>query len=145
MMFDRAYVQQAVCNPSRQSFLTARRPDTTQVWNMKAHVRDLFPNAVSLPGAFKNAGFEMCGVGKVFHHSEGSSNDWPCADWYDPKKLGAAMIADLSDNRYEDGMAMDRTLEKLSEFALKGKLRSCGRWVSASRTWRGFIRSASST
>ena len=81
MMFDRTFVQQAVCNPSRQSFLTARRPDKTGVWNMKANVRDLFPNAVSFPGAFKNAGFETCGVGKVFHHSEGSHHDWSCDDW----------------------------------------------------------------
>jgi iduronate 2-sulfatase len=122
MMFDRTFVQQAVCNPSRQSFLTARRPDKTGVWNMKSHVRDLFPNAVSFPGAFKNAGFETCGVGKVFHHSEGSHHDWSCDDdWYDPKKLGASKISDLPDNSYEDGMAMDRTLEKLSEFASKGK------------------------
>ena len=118
MLFDRTFVQQAVCNPSRQSFLTARRPDTTGVWNMKAHFRDLSPNVVSFPGAFKNAGFETCGVGKVFHHSEGSHHDWSCDDWYDPKKLGASKIADLPDSSYEDGMAMDRTLAKLSEFAM---------------------------
>ena len=41
MLFDRTFVQQAVCNPSRQSFLTARRPDTTGVWNMKAHLLSL--------------------------------------------------------------------------------------------------------
>ena len=126
MMFDRAYVQQAVCNPSRQSFLTARRPDKTRVWSKKGHARELFPNAVSFPGAFKNAGFETCGVGKVFDHTEGHELDWSCADdWYDPKKngirLSASGIADLPDNGYEDGMAMDRTLEKLSEFAVKGK------------------------
>ena len=32
-VFTRAYVQQAVCAPSRNSFMSGRRPDTIQVWN----------------------------------------------------------------------------------------------------------------
>ena len=31
LLFNRSYVQQAVCGPSRVSFLTGRRPDSTKV------------------------------------------------------------------------------------------------------------------
>jgi iduronate 2-sulfatase len=33
LQFDHAYAQQAVCNPSRSSFLTGLRPDTLRIWN----------------------------------------------------------------------------------------------------------------
>ena len=32
-VFERAYCQEAVCSPSRNSFATGRRPNTTAVWN----------------------------------------------------------------------------------------------------------------
>ena len=41
MQFDRAYVQQAICCPSRSSFLLGRRPDTTRVWDLKTHSETL--------------------------------------------------------------------------------------------------------
>ena len=33
LLFTHAYCQMSVCSPSRQSFMTSRRPDTNGVWN----------------------------------------------------------------------------------------------------------------
>jgi iduronate 2-sulfatase len=66
MVFDRAYVQQGVCSPSRNSFLSGRRPDTTKVWNFKGSFRDALGKKIhSLPGAFKDNGYISTGMGKV--------------------------------------------------------------------------------
>ena len=39
MTFLRAYCQEAVCSPSRNSFLSGRRPDHTKAWNFINHFR----------------------------------------------------------------------------------------------------------
>merc|ERR1712125_49859 len=76
MIFNRAYVQQGVCSPSRNSFLSGRRPDTTKVWNFKGSFRDaLGDKASSWPGAFKNAGYTTVGLGKVYHPGHPSNDD----------------------------------------------------------------------
>jgi arylsulfatase A-like enzyme len=40
-VFENAYCQQAVCGPSRASFLSGRRPDSTQMWNFLGSFRDV--------------------------------------------------------------------------------------------------------
>ena len=44
--FTRAYVQQAICNPTRSSFLVGRRPDTTLVWDLDHQFRNTPGNHV---------------------------------------------------------------------------------------------------
>eukprot|EP00038_Savillea_parva_P014197 m.214716 g.214716 ORF g.214716 m.214716 type:complete len:571 (+) comp27313_c0_seq1:98-1810(+) len=68
-VFRHAYSQIAVCGPSRNSFMTGRRPDTTRVWNFMTNFRNA-PNGsawVSLPQYFKQHGYTTLGAGKLFH------------------------------------------------------------------------------
>ena len=69
LLFERAYVQQAVCGPSRNSFLSGRRPDTTKVYTFRNSFRDIGagPNWTSLLGMFKANGYLVAGQGKVYH------------------------------------------------------------------------------
>ena len=39
LLLERAFVQQALCNPSRSSLLTGRRPDTTRVTDLGTYWR----------------------------------------------------------------------------------------------------------
>ena len=68
LRFDNAFCQQAVCNPSRSSFLTWRRPDTLKVWNNSTHFRTPNPDAVTLPQHFLANGSVTRDVGKLFHN-----------------------------------------------------------------------------
>jgi iduronate 2-sulfatase len=68
VQFERAYCQQAVCNPSRSSLLTGRRPDTLKLWNNGTHFRELNPDVTTLPLHFKEQGYTTRCVGKIFHN-----------------------------------------------------------------------------
>ena len=85
-IFARAYCQQAVCNPSRASFLTGLRPNTLQVWDLRSHFRKGFPTRPTLPQLFKNNGYQTRCIGKIYHNSE-KLGDPP--SWSAPAELHA--------------------------------------------------------
>jgi hypothetical protein len=68
-VFTRAYVQYAFCGPSRNSFMTGRRPDATQAWSFMDHFREegVGDKWVTMPEWFRLNGFYTSGAGKLFH------------------------------------------------------------------------------
>ena len=77
MALKRAYVQQALCSPSRTSLLTGRRPDTTRVWDLDHFWRNMSGNFTTIPQYFKNHGYTSMGMGKIFHSGAASGHDDP--------------------------------------------------------------------
>lgn len=71
LVFDKAYCQQAVCNPSRSSFLTGLRPNTVKVDDLRKNFREasqLGETLVTLPQFFKERGYFCQNIGKLFHN-----------------------------------------------------------------------------
>ena len=74
-VFNRAYCQQAVCNPSRASLMTGLRPDSGRVWDLPTHFRDMNPDVVTVSQHFKNNGHHSEGMGKIYHTGHGNRDD----------------------------------------------------------------------
>ena len=141
--FERAYCQYPLCNPSRASLLTGRRPAHTTVRDNAKHFRDIDSTVVTLPQAFKQAGWRSERIGKLYHYGVpgqiGTSglDDPPSWDaGFNPKgrdvadesqivslepgKYGATvswLAADGTDAEQTDGLAAARAVELLEGFA----------------------------
>lgn len=77
--FDRCYCQAPMCNPSRSSFLTGLRPDSTRVYTNSDPMARLLPEGtMSLPELLGQKGIYSINIGKLFHHT-----------WTAEKHLGA--------------------------------------------------------
>eukprot|EP00039_Didymoeca_costata_P023018 m.5766 g.5766 ORF g.5766 m.5766 type:complete len:657 (+) comp3394_c0_seq1:31-2001(+) len=85
LTFENAYVQYSFCCPSRNSFMTGRRPSTTKVWNFIDNFREVGQNWISMPEWFKVNGYFTHGLGKLFHPQSPPNYDPP--SWSDPKHV----------------------------------------------------------
>lgn len=146
--FTRAYCQQAVCNPSRASVITGRRPDTLRVWDLRTHFREHLPEVVTLPQHFKHHGYHTEAIGKILHDppkfrdppswsvpaqlddTEGVRGKYARADnllIYEPvgkkgrEKAAAAEAAVVADNAYIDGRVAELAVTRLRELAAQAQ------------------------
>ncbi len=141
LVFDQAHCQQAVCNPSRASLMTGRRPDSTRVWDLATHFREALPEVVTLPQHFRNHGYLASSIGKIYHGSGKPAKDEP--SWSesplhdvvrDPRlryakpenvngkglKRASVENADVGDSAYIDGVVCDAALESLTRLKTVG-------------------------
>ncbi|XP_017773219.1 PREDICTED: iduronate 2-sulfatase [Nicrophorus vespilloides] len=66
-IFHNAFAQQALCGPSRTSFLTSRRPDSLHLYDVHSYWRHTVGNFTTIPQHFKENGYMTHSIGKVFH------------------------------------------------------------------------------
>ena len=147
MLFERAYVQAAICAPSRPSFLTGLRPDSTGVYGFDIHFRENVPWVVTLPELFKQNGYLTTYYGKVFHSDKKDPRSWSrpgnqCepANWRayvleennlldsinrvtpGPPRFGPAYeMADAPDSAYPDSWIADSAIRVMEEVAKTGQ------------------------
>jgi uncharacterized sulfatase len=67
--FLHAYNQLPLCNPTRASVMTGRRPDELGVYDLDRHFRDQMPEVVTLPQVFQRNGYLAARVGKIYHYN----------------------------------------------------------------------------
>ncbi len=143
LVFNQAYCQVAVCNPSRASLMTGLRPDTLGVWTLPIHFREAKPDAVTLPQWLRKSGYVAVSHGKIFHNptpdpqswsepirqtqgvQQGYPSDWkqqvrqvqaklPARDWRKNNLRGPATAAPMIDDELlVDGARTSMTIEDL--------------------------------
>jgi arylsulfatase A-like enzyme len=106
LRFDRAYVQQAVCSPSRTSIMTGVRPDTSKVWDLVTSFRVALPDVVTIGQHFKQHGYFVQGMGKIYHGSLNDAATWS-VPWQNPKAEKYALPENLKldQRQYADGVS----------------------------------------
>ncbi len=126
LVFERAYCQQAVCNPSRASLLTGLRPDSLRVWDLHTSFRDRMPEVVTLPQYFRQQGYTTVGIGKIFHNTIPDTLSWTeklHIDGY-PFDPDAVYVTDENLRRVEEkkqqyiGNGVDR-IDQLGQWYIK--------------------------
>ncbi|MGI9174053.1 MAG: sulfatase [Rhodothermales bacterium] len=137
VLFRRAYVQQAVCSPSRTSLMTGLRPDASRVYDLATHFRETVPDVVTLPQHFGRHGYRTAWWGKIYHAGLLDSLSWTEGGerFSDSDRRGYIREAhlqiaaanngrgpayertDVPDKAYPDGKVADQAITSLRRFA----------------------------
>ena len=120
LVFDRAYCQQAVCAPSRASLLTGTRPDTTKVWDLETLFRKALPDVVTLPQHFKQNGYFVQGMGKLYHGGQDDPPSWS-VPWTSPKLAHGAYALEANRTMVERKVAETRQRKAAGQKPLRNR------------------------
>jgi iduronate 2-sulfatase len=108
VLFERAYCNQAVCAPSRNSLMTGLRPQTLGIYDLGTNFRKAAPNAVTLSQHFKANGWRAEAMGKIFHVGHGNQED--AASWSAPHWQANSIAYLLPESRAKDGLTREEAL-----------------------------------
>jgi iduronate 2-sulfatase len=75
MRFDLAYCNQAVCAPSRFTLMLGSHSTSTGLYGLGSQLREIVPDAVTMPQHFAKHGYRTESLGKVFHIGHGNNGD----------------------------------------------------------------------
>ncbi len=135
VIFESAYCQSAVCNPSRASLLTGLRPDAIRVWDLKTDFRDNAPDVITLPQHFKNNGYHTAAIGKIYHNTIPDPLSWSEPKLhikgypFDPDAVyrDSVNVAALNNRKQEIIAAGNETrhIDRIGEWYLKATATEC--------------------
>jgi uncharacterized sulfatase len=123
--FERAYVQNPLCNPSRASFLSGLRPSSTDIYDGGTYPRTSIDDELRmLPEHFHDHGYFTARVGKIGHNRFEHATSWdvskfalsrePEQRFHVPGYLPGIGLSEVHDNTWtktsEDGMSRDEVL-----------------------------------
>lgn len=137
--FDRAYCQYPVCNASRVSLLSGRRPETAGVLDNVTPTRAKLGDAVLLPELFRKNGYRTIKVGKIYHTGEGFEDprSWdidireertaknPPEDQVLSERGHRGIVLSANDADAWDGFVARKAIELLREEAARGAAVFC--------------------
>ncbi len=69
VVFERAYCAFPLCGPSRNSMLTGLYPNSTGIHQNSQIFRQTIPTQISMPQAFRLAGYFAGRIGKLYHYN----------------------------------------------------------------------------
>ena len=138
LVFEQAHVNSQMCVPTRNSFMTGRRPEATRVFNDGIGEHDFRvtgPAWTTHPGYFKENGYFTTGVGKTFHPGSPPNFD-QCCSWSDvetlpyyypaavscPTKSDVWCRIDDANATFEDTLILNEAVRRL-EIAAKDPVR----------------------
>jgi len=78
--------------------MTGTRPDTTKVWDLVTHFRTALPDVATLGQHFKQQGYFVQGMGKIFHGGYDDPPTWS-VPWQTPKATPYALAENLALNQ----------------------------------------------
>src|SRR5262245_55686824 len=107
-LFERAYCNQAVCAPSRNSLMTGVRPTTLGIYDLGTNFRVASSNAVTLTQYFMQHGYRAEGLGKIFHVGHGNHED--PASWSVPHFQQKSIAYVKPESRANQGLTREEAL-----------------------------------